>query len=360
MGLIGVLFQTIFTGSHAVLMSPAHFLQRPSRWLRALSDRRCTGAAAPDFAFRLCADRIDEAECAGLDLSALETVVTGAEPVRHDTIARFSSRFSRYGFRSQAFVPCYGLAEATLYVTGKPVGMPTRTIWVDRQAIAEGRVVATAETHENARPLVSSGRPLGDTAVCVVDPETGRPLPDGAIGEIWTAGTSVASGYFGRAPGDPPFGRRVDGDQRPYLATGDLGFVDGGDLFVTGRMKGLIVVRGRNVHAEDVEATVVDALHGVVDVAGAAAFPVEHAGQEAIGVCFEVARRPPRGFVDWAAAFEQARALIVKAHGVGPALVAVVGLGSLPRTSSGKPRRHLCLGALSDPETKVLARWEAP
>ncbi|HEV7786800.1 MAG TPA: fatty acyl-AMP ligase, partial [Thermoanaerobaculia bacterium] len=234
MGLIGNVLQPLYLGAHCILQTPATFLQRPLSWLAAISRYRATTSGAPNFAYDLCVRRIGAEQRAGLDLASWEVAFNGAEPVRPDTLERFAAAFAPQGFRRKAFYPCYGLAEATLFVSGGGKGaLP---------------VVEAA----GARGLVGCGRPWMDQRLAVVDPESGRPVSDGQEGEIWISGPSVAQGYWGqpeaterdfraRLAGDP-----ADAGEGPFLRTGDLGFLRGGELFVTGRLKDLIIVRGRN------------------------------------------------------------------------------------------------------------------
>ena len=243
---LGTVLQTIWLATSCYLISPLDFLQRPLVWLTAISRHRVTTTGGPNFAYELCTRRITPAQRAGLDLSSWRLAYNGAEPVRAEVLDRFASTFAECGFRPETFYPCYGLAEAVLFVAGGDVGAPARRLCVDRDAVERGEVLLAAE----GRTLVSCGRPRGDDRVVIVDPDTGVPTPPGRVGEIWISGPSVAGGYLGRPQEtDEVFGGG-------FLRTGDLGFVHEGELFVTGRRKDMIIVRGKNHYAEDIERTV--------------------------------------------------------------------------------------------------------
>ncbi len=318
MGLIGGILTPIYAGIPCALLPPGRFAREPGSWLRTLTAAGATVSGGPDFAYRLCADRIPDAECADVDLSRWRIAFTGAETVRASTIRDFVDRFTRYGFDAAAVHPCYGLAEATLIVAGKAPGTSPRLRPGDPD-------------------LVSCGGPL--TPLRVVDPQTALGCADGQVGEVWVGGDSVAGGYWAGPTGDP-FGARLAGEGRTYLRTGDLGFLEGGELFVTGRLKELLIVRGRNLYPSDVEDAATGA-HPLVAGEAAAAFglPADPARPETerFGVLVEVDRHSDSA--DRGQALIAARAAIVARCGVAPDLVALVRRASLPRTSSGKIRR---------------------
>ncbi|MEM6457511.1 MAG: fatty acyl-AMP ligase, partial [Acidobacteriota bacterium] len=258
MGLIGNVLQPLYTGARTVLMASASFLQKPARWLRAISRYRANASGGPNFAYALCAERIDEATKATLDLSSWQVAFNGAEPVRADTLERFADAFAACGFQRAAFRPCYGLAEGTLLVTTGTIGTPPPVVRVDADALADDRVAPIADAGSDAdrdasarsrRDLVGCGRAWHEQIVRIVDPVTCRPCSADGVGEIWVAGGSVAGGYWNR-PDDSEalFRARLadDPDAGPFLRTGDLGFLHDGELYVTGRRKDLLIVRGRN------------------------------------------------------------------------------------------------------------------
>ncbi|HEX2253815.1 MAG TPA: fatty acyl-AMP ligase, partial [Thermoanaerobaculia bacterium] len=347
MGLIGGVLQPLFTGGRCVLMSPQSFLQQPLRWVRAISRYRATTSGGPNFGYELAASRATPESCAELDLSCWQVAFNGAEPVRAATLERFAAAFAPAGFDRRAFFPCYGLAEATLFVTGGAPGRGARTRQFDTRALEhEGRAETAAGGEGAPRELVACGAPWMGQRVEVVAPESRRPLPPGVVGEVWVAGPSVARGYRGRpAETAETFGARLAGEPEagPFLRTGDLGFLDGGELFVTGRLKDLIILRGRNLYPQDVEESA-ERAHAALRLGAGAAFPVEVDGEERLVVAWEVeprsaAARSGEAVEEVAAAVREA---VAESHEVRPYEVVLLRPGALPRTSSGKVRRGAC------------------
>ncbi|HKY32376.1 MAG TPA: fatty acyl-AMP ligase, partial [Candidatus Polarisedimenticolia bacterium] len=352
MGLIDGIVQPLYSGFPAVLTDPAAFLQSPASWLEGIARHRITHSGAPNFAYDLCARRV-EADPARFDLSCWDVAYNGAEPVRAETMERFAARFARCGFRRTSFYPAYGLAEATLKVSGGRRGAGPTLLRVDRRALEQRR----AEPAEEGIDLAGCGRPGPGTRVAIVDPGGKRALPDGAVGEIWVAGPGVAAGYWNDPQAaEGAFGGRLPDDPSRWLRTGDLGFFRDGELFVAGRAKDLVIVRGRNIHPQDVEATAA-AAHPALRPAGGAAFGVEWAGTEQLVVVHEVERRAEASHEAILAALRQA---IVETHEVDPHAVALVRPASVPRTTSGKVRRAACRAAWLEGSLPVLAEWRAP
>ncbi|MDF2272660.1 fatty acyl-AMP ligase [Streptomyces coacervatus] len=335
MGLIGTIMLALHGGWPLVMMTPEHFVQQPARWLQAISDHRVTITVAPNFAFQLCADTVEEEDLAGVDLSSLRHVFCGSEPVVLDTLNAFRERFGPRGYREKTLIPCYGLAEATLLVTAKAPGTAVRVEWADPQELSRGRVVGGAG---DAVPIVGCGSPGEDDELLVVDPDSGRVLADGEIGEIWVRGPGVAAGYH-RKPGPTGrvFGARPADRAGPgrYLRTGDLGCLRDGELFVTGRMSGLLVVAGRNLYPQDIERTV-DRAHPSVH--RSVAFAVPGSPEEHIIVVAEV-RDSRRTRAELDALRGSLLASVAADHGVRPADVHLVRVGTIPLTTSGKIRR---------------------
>ncbi len=360
MGLIGNLLQPLWAGCSCVLMSPVDFLQRPLRWLAAVSRYGGTVSGGPNFAYDLCARKIRPEDRAGLDLSRWEVAFNGAEPVRAETLDRFAAAFAPCGFRREAFFPCYGLAEATLFVTGAGREEPPVVGRFRAPDLERNRAVAD----DAGRALVSSGRatppPVGQE-VAIVDPETRLPLAEGAVGEIWVAGPSVAQGYWSRPePSEATFRAFIAdgaGGERPFLRTGDLGFLSGGELFVTGRAKDLIIIRGRNHYPQDIELTV-ESSHAALRPGCCAAFAVEEGGEERLVIVQEVRREAARG-ADLSAALEAIRRGVAEEHEVQLQAVVLIRPASLPKTSSGKVRRSACRAAFLQGSLDVVAAWEA-
>ncbi|HJV61713.1 MAG TPA: fatty acyl-AMP ligase, partial [Albitalea sp.] len=313
MGLILGLLQMLGAGGTVVLMPPLAFLQRPLRWLAAISRYRGTASYAPNFAYALCAASNDEAAISALDLSCWAVAGNGAEPVRADTIAAFVRRFAAQGFRSQAMNPGYGLAEATLTVSRQPRLQAAPHIAFDAEALSHG-LLAGALEGRRTRTLVACGRDWPGVRARVVDPVTRRLCSEGRVGELWVDGPVVAAGYWQRDDAtQETFGARLADGEGPFLRTGDLGAWFDGQLFITGRRKDLIVVRGQNHHPQDIEHTVQGA-HPMLEPGHGAAFSVEHEGEERLVVVQEV-RRSARRRLDGPQVAQAIRAAVAEAHG---------------------------------------------
>jgi acyl-CoA synthetase (AMP-forming)/AMP-acid ligase II len=375
MGLIGNVLQPLFLGSGCVLMAPEAFLMRPFRWLSAVSRYKAHTSGAPDFAYDLCARKVTAEQRATLDLSGWEVAFCGAEPVRSSTVKRFAETFAECGFRRQAFYPCYGLAESTLFVSG---GLKTEAPVVaafDAGALERDRVAPASPDGHPARVLVGCGRPWQDEKILIADPESSTLCAAESVGEIWVSGSNVAHGYWHRPEEtDRAFHAYVaETGEGPFLRTGDLGFFAGGELFIAGRLKDLIVTGGRNHYPEDIEQTV-ESSHPAVRPGCCAAFGVDQGGQERLVVAVEADRGyrpgvPPRtgqapvprpapedhavgvseespggsflsGHEDILA--EAIRRAVAEQQDLRVHTVLLLKPGSLPRTSSGKIQRHLC------------------
>ena len=347
MGLIGGILQPIYAGFEVTLMSPLDFLRSPASWLRAISDYRATTSGGPDFAYDLCVRKISPQVRAEFDLSAWHVAFTGAEQVRPDTLDRFYDAFATCGFRRQAFYPCYGLAEATLMVTGGHADATPVVRQFDAGELLAGR--ATRPNGGQTRWLAGCGRPGEDHVLRIVNSDERREVPPGTVGEIWVRGPSVATGYWG-APG--PFGTPADGRAR-YLRTGDLGFVDeDGELFVAGRIKDMIVVRGRNHSPDDIERTALGSDARLRAGRCAAFGPSDGDGDGDVAVVAEV-----RGGTSAAEAGELAvgiRSAVTAGHGLAAGVVTLLPPGELPVTSSGKVRRRECRRLLEEGTLRTL------
>jgi acyl-CoA synthetase (AMP-forming)/AMP-acid ligase II len=335
MGLIGGVLQPLFGGFPVVLMSPLCFLARPVRWLAAITRFRATTSGGPNFAYDLCVRKTTPEQRAELDLSTWDLAFDGAEPIRSDTLDRFAAAFAPSGFRREAFYPCYGLAEGTLIASGgrKGAGPSVRTFGVE--AIERG--VAHPSPGEATRPLVGCGEVLPDQQIRIVDPERRVELPQGCVGEIWLRGPSVALGVWkDEAQTRESFGATLAGGSAPYLRTGDLGFMDGDELFVTGRRKDLVIVHGRNLYPQDLEATAL-ACHPALRPGGAVAFSVDVGGEERLVLVLE---GDPKRLQDAEVVLDQISAAVRSAHDLVAHEVLLLPPGELPKTSSGKVQRR--------------------
>jgi len=361
MGLIGGILQPLYAGFPVVIIPPLAVLQRPVRWLRAVSLYRATTSGGPNFFYDLCLRRIRPEDREGLDLSSWQVAFNGSEAVRPETLDAFAAAFASCGFRPEAFYPCYGLAEATLIVTGIERLRRSTVASFSKAALAVHR--ARPAEGAGATALVGCGAPGPGVGVEIVDPETRRRARPGEIGEIWVTGPSVARGYW-RRPEETAAGfhaRLADGGEEgagPYLRTGDLGFFhpgdagDAGELFVAGRLKDLIILRGRNHRPQDIERTVA-ACHPALRPDGSAAFAVEDGGMERLVVAQEIERA--RRDIDHEALLRDLRQAIAAEHEVQVHALLLLRAGSLPRTPSGKIQRHVCRALYLEGALEVVA-----
>jgi amino acid adenylation domain-containing protein len=355
MGLIGGVLQTLYCGGRSTLLSAAAFLQRPVHWLQAISATEATISGAPNFAYELCVRKICPEQRAALDLSRWTVAFSGAEPIRPETLDRFAAAFAPCGFRREALLPCYGLAEATLLVSGGRSSTGPVVIAFRSSGLHEGRVAEAAEG--DARALVGCGRVPDNQSVRIVDTATGRLSPDDRVGEIWIRGPSVASGYWNQPVATrETFGATPVGcSEGPFLRTGDLGFVRDGELFVTGRLKDLIIIRGRNHHPQDIEWTV-EPSHPALRPQGGAAFSVDVDNEERLVVVHEIGGLGQGdGKVD--EVVSAIRKALAEQHELDVFAIRLIKALSLPTTSSGKVRRHACREAFLDEALDVIGAW---
>ncbi|MES9511535.1 fatty acyl-AMP ligase [Streptomyces sp. NPDC000609] len=339
MGLIGHVLQPLWLGSSAVLMSPTSFLRRPERWLELLSEHRVTVSAAPNFAYDMCVRRVSDAHLEGIDLSSWRVACNGAEPVRADTLRAFAERFAPYGFRADTSFPCYGMAETTLLVSGKRPGRPAVLREVDSAGLEAGRLEGPF-LQAPTRTLASSGMVHAeDFEVRIVDPETREERPEGEVGEIWVRGASVSVGYWRRPETNAEiFGARIAGAKElgPWLRTGDLGAMERDELFVTGRLKEMVLINGRNIYPYDVES----AVRALDPAFGSGAVFAVDTDQEHLVVIHEVRPSALAG-QDLKSATSTVQALISREFAVPAGNVLLVRPGTVRRTTSGKIQRTL-------------------
>lgn len=353
MGLIGGILQPIYCHGYTVLMSPVAFLQKPVRWLDAISRYKAKISGAPNFAYQLCLDNITAEQRQSLDLSSWTLAYNGAEPIRYQTMVDFTNKFAPNGFKLSSFYPCYGLAEGTLIVTGSD--RKTEPVYGRFLAstLEQNSAQATNEL-EDSRLLVSSGTQLlPEQTICIVDPETKTVCPDGTIGEIWAAGNSISSGYWQRpeATTETFHATHTDDATQKFMRTGDLGFLQGGQLYVTGRLKELLIIRGRNHYPQDIEKTAVAAHEALAADAGAA-FTLEINGEEKLFLIQEVKRSHRRSKIEEIAPI--LRQAIAEQHDLQLYGVILVQPRAIPKTSSGKTQRGKTRQLYLDQNIKII------
>jgi acyl-CoA synthetase (AMP-forming)/AMP-acid ligase II len=359
MGLTNGIIQPVYKGGPCYLMPPAAFLMRPIRWLQAISRYKATISGGPNFAYELCTRRITPEQRQTLDLSSWDVAYNGAEPVRADTLKQFAATFASCGFRPSAFHPCYGLAEATLIVSGGFLRDEMfRTIQV--AAFEQNRVVEASTQHQNVRTLVGSGHTQDDISIVIVHPESLTTCAPEEVGEIWVSGPSVTQGYWNR-PEETERACRAylkDTGKGPFLRTGDLGFMKDGELFVTGRLKDLIIISGRKLYPQDIELTA-EQSHPALRPSCCAAFSVDGTGEERLIIAVEVdprhqpvahnprvgeTRAHPNGRLplDVETVVRAIRRAVAEEHDVRVHTVVLLRAGRIPKTTSGKVQHHTC------------------
>ncbi len=378
MGLIDGIIQPLYTGFLGVLMPPVAFIQQPLRWLQAISHYKATHCGGPNFAYDLCT-RITSEQLQNLDLSSWKSAYSGAEPVRSKTLEKFAYTFANCGFQSRFFYPCYGMAEATLIITGGVVKNEPVYCVVDSVALAQNQIIEVENNTEKSKHLVGCGHVWLDTKLVIANPNTLTQCSSDQVGEIWVSGGSVAQGYWRREEHTEQTFKAylADTGEGPFLRTGDLGFVKNGELFVTGRLKDVVIIRGRNHYPQDIEMTV-ERSSVSIRASCSAAFSVEIAGEERLVIAAEVDRRFIRSHrqlerrqqqsidgcepiiaceldvEDTASAIRQA---VSQDHDLQVYAVLLLKTGSIPKTSSGKIQRHACRNGFLNGTLDVVQEW---
>ncbi len=338
MGLIGGILQPLYGGFPCIMMPPTAFLQSPYRWLQAISRYKGTTSGGPNFAYDLCVQKITPEQKATLDLSSWSVAFNGAEPIRHDTLERFAETFAECGFRKEAFYPCYGMAETTLMVSGVQKATPPIIKAVQKSALEFNRVVETTAPEGDVSRFVSCGRIIPEQEVAIANPETLSSCQPDEIGEIWVSGPSVGKGYWKRPQETKETFRAYLSDigKGPFVRTGDLGFLQDGELFITGRAKDLIIIRGRNLYPQDIELTV-ERSHLSLRPGSGAAFTVQIHSEERLVVVQELEFRAKPNLEEVAGVIRQA---VTEEYEVQVYAVVLIKPGSIPKTSSGKIQRR--------------------
>jgi acyl-CoA synthetase (AMP-forming)/AMP-acid ligase II/acyl carrier protein len=356
MGLIGGILGTPYFGGRSVLLSPLDFLQKPIRWLRAIQKYKGDVTTSPNFGYDLCVRKTTAEERAGLDLSSLEHALNGAEVIRSDTLASFSRAFAPSRLSPTAFKPVYGLAEATLMVTDTPLGAAPATVHASQESVAKGRIQKVSADAKGKMTFVSSGRGI-NTEVLIVDAATRRPCEAFDVGEIWIRGQSVALGYWGaKERSEETFGARLANGDGPFLRTGDLGFMEGADLFITGRSKDLIIVRGRNYYPTDLESTA-EHSHSALRRGCSAAFSIPGADGEEVVL---VSVLDALDGVTAAAVAQHVYQVVLVEHDLALQHVVFVRPAAIQKTTSGKLMRSAMRDAFLSSALEPVTTWQCP
>ncbi|MCM1984978.1 fatty acyl-AMP ligase [Lyngbya confervoides] len=372
MGLIGGILQPLYSGFPVTLMSPLMFIQRPFRWLNAISTHRATISGGPNFAYDLCVKKITSEQKENLDLSCWELAFNGAEPINPHTLEQFSAAFAPCGFQAHAFYPCYGMAETTLIATGGKKQHPPIFKTIQSRALGQNVALPLEHDGQESRTLVGCGQSLPDQRIIIVNPETRLSCAEHEVGEIWVQGPSVAAGYWNRdslssfhgyladngfkrpaqkqqkIPTDTTANVRITAEKDemgPFLRTGDLGFLSQGELFCTGRMKDVIVIHGANHYPQDIEWTIEDECYACLRAGCIAVFAVLHNNQEQVVVLAEVERsylNPDKHSEQFDKIIRALRQKIWQHHQLSVHQFVLIRTGTLPKTSSGKIQRHQC------------------
>ncbi|MBW4477601.1 MAG: amino acid adenylation domain-containing protein [Tolypothrix brevis GSE-NOS-MK-07-07A] len=352
MGLIGGILQPLYGGFPCIIMPPTSFLQRPYRWLQAISRYRGTTSGGPNFAYDLCVQKITSEQKATLDLSSWNVAFNGAEPIRHETLERFAETFAECGFRREAFYPCYGMAETTLMISGVDKATSPKIQAVQKSGLAANRVVESSGEDGDRYNFVSCGRVIPQQEVAIANPETLSSCKPDEIGEIWVSGPSVSQGYWNRfqETAETFHAYLSDTGVGPFLRTGDLGFLQNNELFITGRAKDLIIIRGRNLYPQDIELTA-ERSHSSLNSGASAAFTVEVDNEERLVIVQELKFRAKPNLEEVISAIRQA---VTEEHEVQVYAVVLIKPGSIPKTSSGKIQRRATRTQFQNDELNVV------
>lgn len=355
MGLIGNVIQVIYLGASCVMMSPVSFVQKPIRWLQAISKYQATTSGAPNFAYELLCDRVKEDQLAQLDLSSWEVAFCGAEPVQVQTLEKFSQKFAKSGFRKTAFFPCYGMAEATLMITGGNKAKFPTIKHLDKVALEQNKAVVAEKKQKGVTTIVSAGYPWLDGKIAIVDPQSLTECATNQIGEIWFSSSTVGQGYWQLPQAtEKTFQASLDGQDK-FLRTGDLGFIDNGELYITGRLNDVLVFWGLNHYPQNIEQTVAECHPGLKANCGVA-FVVNIAGKEQLVVVQEIERSYRKSLV-LDDVVEAIRWAIFQEHFIDIYGIVLLKPGRLPKTSSGKVQRSDCREQFLDQSLDVWAQW---
>jgi len=355
---LGNAIQAVFIGAQCIIMPPVAFLQRPVRWLQAISHYQAHTSGGPNFAYDLCIHKVSPRERQTLSLGSWRVAFNGAEPIQGSTLERFQSTFSECGFQAETFLPCYGLAESTAAVTTMSKKSKPLVFSISKTALSNNIIVAKAQEEPDAQILVSSGKTCLAQTVVIVEPASSTLCRDRQVGEIWVSGPSVAAGYWNRPKATKETFQAYlkDTKEGPFLRTGDLGFIQNGELFVTGRLKDLIIIRGRNYYPQDIELTIENS-HPALRKNCGAAFSVEIEGTERLVVVCEIERTSLRK-LNTEEVVKGIRRVVSAEHDLQVYAVLLLKTGSIPKTSSGKIQRHACRTGFLNGSLNVVGEWK--
>ncbi|HLP87488.1 MAG TPA: fatty acyl-AMP ligase [Nostocaceae cyanobacterium] len=363
MGLVAGVMQTVYAGAFTAFMSPIAVFQNPSRWIKAVSNYKATISGGPNFIYDICVQRVNPAEIADLDLSNWQIAGNGAEPVRPETLERFTEVFSPYGFRQEAFYLSYGMAEATLVISGGAVNETSTVRFLDEKALEQNRVVFVAKGQAGSRTVINCGCPWPGNRVVIVDPQTLTPCSPDGVGEIWVQGAGLSSSYWHRPEEtEKTFqGYLADSGEGSFLRTGDLGFLHHGQLFITGRLKDIMIFWGRNFYPQILEQTS-EKSHPALSANGSAAFSVDVEGEERLVIVQEVNRHAlrklnPEQVAEMIGAIRQS---IIMQHLVEVYAIALIKPSTLPKTTSGKVQRRYCRDLFLTGKLALVQQWYCP
>lgn len=358
MGLIGNVLQPLYLGATSILMSPMDFLQKPFRWLHAISKYKATVSGGPNFAYDLCVKKITDEQKSKLDLSSWKVAFNGAEPVKYETLKKFTEAFSSCGFKLENFYPCYGMAEATLFISGGEIYKEPIVKHFDSVSLKGNRLLESDQT-KNSVALVSCGTTYLEQEIQVVNPKTCNICSENEIGEIWVKGRNVSKGYFGAGENTDFSGIISNRASDQFLKTGDLGFFNDNQLYVTGRLKDVIILRGENYYPQDIELTTESAHEGVREGCSAA-FSIIKENEEKLVIVAEIERgfRPrilnsEKIDTETKKIMKNIRQKVMEEHGIQPYCICLIKTGSIFKTSSGKIQRSACKQGFLNNELEV-------
>lgn len=358
MGLVDGIIQPLYTGFLGIIMAPESFLKTPILWLQAITKYQATHSGGPNQGYDLCTRRIFDEQEMGLDLSSWISAYTGAEPIRQKTLDNFVKKFQSCGFKSQYFYPCYGMAEATLMISGGYIQDEPVYLNVQSKSLVNDQIIEVDDSSQNYQELVGCGRVWQNMEVKIVNPKTHLECEQDQVGEIWVSGSSVTQGYWQRKEETTLAFKAnlASGDSRDFLRTGDLGFVREGELFITGRIKDLIIIWGQNHYPQDIEYSIQKS-HQALRLDGGAAFSIEIDNQERLVVVQEV-ERSYLAKLDTDNVFSAIREAVFFNHGLSLYGISLIKPASIPKTSSGKIQRHACRQAFVAGTLAIVKQWQ--